>query len=103
MTEETFFKNYLPALEKAIESSPRYKSSFEIHDADFFIENENTRNSIDEFIESNYSEYSVFFDDIFAYFDINAHGIESHNGVSLEEVKRRIEKSIVLYKKKFNL
>ena len=94
MDKEEFFRNYIPALEKALDYEKQI--DFEVIGPDRFIEDNMLRNELDVFENENYREYENLFYLVSVYFDAKIHNLENVDekniAITKDDIRNEIEK-----------
>lgn len=88
MNDKDFFKNYIPALKKAL-SEDNKVVDYHILTPDWFINNKELSMEMDLFEEENYDKYIQLFERVAGYFDAKSHGFQYvlKDGYSIEQCK----------------
>ncbi len=101
MKDYIFFKNYLPALEIALEND-KINHGYLVKSYDWYIDDENIRNQMNEFVNNNYSLYDIFsLEDI--YFDARSHEFKKVNGEDISVLRNKLMKLLSKYKSKYEI
>ncbi len=100
MDAREFFKSYLPALEKALESE-RTNQAFDALGPDWYIEDERKREKMYLFEEKNFEQYKSIFEKVALYFDAISHGFKEIDGINIEQFKEELKWNILMYREKY--
>ncbi|WP_417199890.1 hypothetical protein [Bizionia sp.] len=102
MNKKDFYKNYIPALIKALENDNLTFGFYVKGPEQFFNFTKEINNEMDRYLDMS-SGKDEFLDKVAYYFDAKSHNIIEVQGIPVKEYKEKLKKEILMYKKKFNI
>jgi len=101
MTENTFFKLYLPAVEEAIKNDNQNSGYYVKLPIDYV--DEKYLKEADLFIDSHYESHKIFFDLISIYFDAKSHYFTEVQGQSIDSYRNKLIEYIDTLKNQYQV
>lgn len=102
MKKKEFFKVYIWALEKALEND-NINHGYMVSGPEWYIDDQDLRNQMDLFEESNFERYRSLFEKVAIYFDAKSHYFNEIGQINIEKYKDILQKEILAFKKKFDM